>query len=89
MESKRSSPLEYAIPAPKPAGRWKRFIFLWIPAPIFALAAAIVPETFLDNPYTTVPHELAFQLRFGLIVVGFGYVLSVLLLRLYLYLHSD
>ena len=48
-------------------------------------AGGVMPDTFLDNPYSTIPHEAAFVLRFWLIVIGFAYVAVVLVVRLCLH----
>jgi hypothetical protein len=52
-----------------------------LPALILAAVAGIMPDTFLDSPYTTIPHEAAFVLRFWIIVFAFAYIALVLTIR--------
>ena len=61
-----------------------RSLLWWLPALIIALLAGIMPDTFLDNPHSTIPHEAAFVLRFWLIVLAFAYIALALVSRLLL-----
>jgi hypothetical protein len=63
-----------------------RLLLWWLPALLAALVAGIMPDTFLDSPYTTIPHEAAFAIRFWLVMGAFVYIPLVLLLRLCLHL---
>jgi hypothetical protein len=67
--------------------RWKPAV-LWLPPIALAICAFCIPETFLDSPYSTVPHEGSIQLRWMLIVMGFAYVGAVLLIRLLVWVFS-
>ncbi len=51
-----------------------RSLLWWLPAVIPAAVAGIMPDTFLDSPGTTIPHEAAFVLRFWIIIVAFAYI---------------
>jgi len=47
-----------------------------------ALAAGIMPDTFLDTPGTTIRYETAFVIRHLLILLAFGYVVLAAIARL-------
>jgi hypothetical protein len=53
----------------------------WLPALIAAAVAGIMPDTFLDSPYTTIPHEAAYVLRFWIIVSAFAYIAILVAIR--------
>lgn len=61
--------------------RTVRSLLWWLPALVLAAVAGIMPDTFLDSPYTTIPHEGAFIIRFWLIVVAFAYVAGMVVIR--------
>jgi hypothetical protein len=62
--------------------RWTvRSLLWWSPALILAAVAGLIPDTFLDSPYTTIPHEAAFVLRFWIIVIAFAYIALVVAIR--------
>src|SRR4051794_33380510 len=63
-----------------------RSLTWWVPALVIALLAGIMPDTFLDNPNSTIRHEAAFVLRFWLIVLGFAYIAVVLVVRVWLHI---
>ena len=51
-----------------------------------AALAGIMPDTFLDSPYTTIPHEAAFLIRGWVIFGAFGYIALVAAVRVAIYL---
>jgi hypothetical protein len=51
-----------------------------------ALAAGIMPDTFLDSPFSTIRHEAAYVIRHVMVFLVFGYIGLVLVVRLCLYL---
>ena len=63
-----------------------RSLLWWLPPLILAGAAGIMPDTFLDNPGSTIPHEAAFVLRFWIIVLAFAYIALVAAIRVAIYL---
>ena len=63
-----------------------RSLLWWLPALILAAVAGVMPDTFLDSPYTTIPHEAAFVLRFWIIIFAFAYIALVVAIRGAIYL---
>lgn len=59
-----------------------RLLLWWLPALAITVAAGVMPDTFLDSPYSTIPHEAAFTLRLWLVILGFAYMAVVLAVRL-------
>ena len=62
-----------------------RSLLWWLPAVLIALAAGVMPDTFLDNPHSTTPHAAAFVLRFWLIILAFVYLPAAIVARLLLH----
>ncbi len=55
---------------------------LWpLPPLAAAVVAGVMPDTFLDSPYTTIPHEAAFLVRGWIIFGAFGYIVLVAAIR--------
>jgi hypothetical protein len=53
----------------------------WLPAIILAAFAGIMPDTFLDSPHTTIPHEGAFLVRLYVITAAFAYIVGMAVIR--------
>src|SRR5262249_16066116 len=68
--------------------RTLRSLLWWLPALLLAAAAGIMPDTFLDSPDTTIPHEAAFALRLWIIASAFGYAVLVVAIRGAVYLRK-
>lgn len=54
---------------------------IYSPALALASCAGLMPDTFLDSPHTTIPHEAAFVIRNYLIIFSAAYLLIVLLCK--------
>lgn len=66
-----------------------QLLLWWLPAFVLAAVAGVMPDTFLDSPYTTIPHEAAFKRRFWIILLAFAYILLAFAIRVTLYLGTQ
>lgn len=74
------------LPHAEMRSRGIRSLLWWVPVLILAGVAGIMPDTFLDSPNTTMPHEAAFAIRFWIIILSFAYIALVVAIRVASYL---